>query len=576
MANLRIVFLLLILAFGAANSVAWAATQVGATIDNFTLQDYLGASHSLEDLREHKAIVVVFLGTECPLAKLYGPRLNELAAEYGPKSVAFVGVDSNEQDSLLEIGHYARVHKIDFPLLKDVAAKVADQFGATRTPEAFVLDPKGKVLYHGRIDDQFGVGYQRQREVKRELATALDEIVAGKPVSTSFTEPAGCYIGRKSEKPASGEITYTKHIAGMVDKHCVRCHRDGQIAPFTLTSYDDVSSWSETICEVIDDGRMPPWHANPKYGHFSNDAQMPAEEKRLFREWVKNGMPEGDPADLPEPTKYAEGWQIPTPDMIVKMPKPYTVQAKGTVPYQYFEVDTTFDKDVWIRGAEVRPGNRSVVHHIFLFYIPPGQEKVKGEDPLMNAVATFAPGMPAELYPDGYARLVPAGSRLVFQVHYTPSGTEQTDQSEVGLVFADPDGEYKEIKLKVVINEEFRIPPGEPNYPVHASQEFKRDTTLHALMPHMHYRGKAYRFTARYPDGKEEILLDVPRYDFNWQNLYSLAEPKLLPKGTVVEAEAHFDNSEDNLANPDPTQEVRWGEQTWEEMMLGSMVISKP
>ena len=147
--------------------------------------------------------------------------------------------------------------------------------------------------------------------MKRELATALDEIVAGKPVSVNFTEPAGCYIGRKSEKLATGEITYTKHIAGMVDKHCVRCHRDGQIAPFTLTSYDDASSWSETVCEVIDDGRMPPWHANPKYGHFSNDAQMPAEEKRLFHEWVKNGMPEGDPADLPEPTKYAEGWQIP-------------------------------------------------------------------------------------------------------------------------------------------------------------------------------------------------------------------------------------------------------------------------
>lgn len=574
MSMLRVV--LLIVGLCAAVSHALAATRAGVQVDSFTLRDYLGASHSLDDWRDKRAVVVVFLGTECPLAKLYGPRLNELASEYGPQGVAFVGIDANKQDSLLEIGHYAREFKIDFPLLKDATGSVADQFGATRTPEAFVLNSKGNVLYHGRIDDQFGVGYQRQREVKRELANALDEIVAGRLVTTSFTEPAGCYIGRKSEKPATGEITYTKHIAGMVDKHCVRCHRDGQIAPFTLTSYDDVSSWSETICEVVDDGRMPPWHANPKYGHFSNDAEMPAEDKRLFHEWVKNGMPEGDPADLPEPTKYAEGWQIPTPDMIVKMPKPYTVQAKGTVPYQYFEVDTTFDKDVWIRGAEVRPGNRAVVHHIFLFYVPAGQEKVKGEDPLMNAVATFAPGMPAELYPEGYARLVPAGSRLVFQVHYTPSGTEQTDQSEVGLVFAEPDRDYKEIKLAVVINEEFRIPPGDPNYPVHAKHEFKHDTTLHALMPHMHYRGKAYRFTARYPDGKEEILLDVPRYDFNWQNLYSLVEPKLLPKGTVVAAEAHFDNSADNLANPDPKQEVRWGEQTWEEMMLGSMVISKP
>ena len=311
---------LLLVAVFFAVTAGHGDAQVAEKIGDFTLQDYLGANRSLSEWRDKRAVVVVFLGTECPLAKLYGPRLAELAAEYEPKGVAFVGIDANQQDSLLEIGHYVRVHKIDFPVLKDTVGKVADQFGATRTPEAFVLDGDGNVLYHGRIDDQFGIGYQRTTEVKRDLANALDEVLAGKPVTTPATEPVGCYIGRAKQKPPTGEVTYTNQIARLVDQHCVRCHRPGRIAPFTLTSYDDVAAWAETMCEVMNDGRMPPWHANPKYGHFANDAHMPAADKQLFRQWVDNGMPEGDPADLPEPTKYVDGWQIPTPDVVLRMP----------------------------------------------------------------------------------------------------------------------------------------------------------------------------------------------------------------------------------------------------------------
>jgi peroxiredoxin len=566
-----------ILATVAGIGVVLAAQTCPATrVGDFTLKDYLGASHSLSEWRDRRLVVVAFLGTECPLAKLYASRLVDLQAEFGPQDVAFVGIDSNQQDSLLEIGHYARIHKIDFPLLKDSAGKVADQFGATRTPEAFVLDRDGNVLYHGRIDDQFGVGYQRQNEVVRDLANALDEILAGKPVTNPVTEPVGCLIGRAKQKPPTGDITYTNQIARLVDQHCVRCHREGQIAPFTLTSYDDVSAWAETVCEVLDDGRMPPWHASPKYGHFANDAHMPGEEKQLFHRWVENGMPEGDPADLPEPIEYTEGWQIPKPDLVIPMPRPFTVPAKGTVPYQYFSVDTHFDEDKWVRAAEVRPGNAAVVHHAFLFYVPPGQDKIRAEDPLINSIAGFAPGAPASLWPDGYARLIPAGSRLVFQMHYTPSGSEQIDQSEVGLAFADAKQQPKEVKFNIAVNTDFRIPPGDPDFVVYSGSTLRHDTLLHAMIPHMHFRGKSFRFTAKYPDGSEEILLDVPRYDFNWQNAYQLVEPKLLPSGTNILCTGHFDNSEDNLNNPDPTKEVRWGDQTWDEMMLGSMVVSQP
>jgi peroxiredoxin len=566
----------LVVTFLIGAAVAYGESRVAVKIDDFTLQDNLGATHSLSEWGDKQAVVVVFLGTECPLAKLYGARLGEMERDFRERGVAFVGIDANSQDSLLEIGHYARTHKIEFPILKDTTAAVADQFGATRTPEAFVLDADGQVLYRGRIDDEFGIGVQRAQGITHDLANALDQILAGESVSVAATEPVGCLIGRPVEKAPTGEITYTKHIAAIVDKHCFSCHREGQVAPFTLTNYDDVSAWAETMCEVMDEGRMPPWHASPKYGHFSNDAHMPESDKALFRQWVDNGMPEGDPADLPEPTEYAAGWQIPTPDLVIKMPSPFTVPAKGIVPYQYFEVETTFDHDVWIKAAEIRPGNAAVVHHAFLYYTPPGQKEKRDEDPLINSIAGFAPGSPAALWPEGYARLVPAGSRLVFQMHYTPNGSEQVDQSEVGLVFADPSEQPREVKFQIAVNTDFHIPPGEPSYEIPAGHDFKHDTLLHAMIPHMHLRGKSFRFTAQYPDGSSEILLDVPQYDFNWQNAYVLAEAKRLPAGTVVMCHGVFDNSEDNLNNPDPTKEVGWGDQSWDEMMLGSMVVGLP
>ncbi|HEY3393883.1 MAG TPA: redoxin domain-containing protein [Lacipirellulaceae bacterium] len=550
--------------------------QSSTRIEKFTLQDYLGAQHSLSEWQDKKAIVVVFIGTECPLAKRYGPRLAELAAEYEPRGVQFVAVNSNQQDTLREMAHYARVHKIDFPMLKDSACEVADQFGAERTPAAYVLDHERNVCYQGRIDDQYGVGYSRSSAYKNYVVMALDELLAGKPVSNPVTEAVGCYISRADRKSPTGDITYTNQIARIMQDHCVRCHRPGQIAPFSLMSYDDVAAWAETMHEVIDEGRMPPWHASPAYGHFSNDASMPDSAKQLFRQWIDNGMPEGDPADLPEPLEFTEGWQIPKPDVVFKMPEPFVVAAKGVVDYQYFEFDPEFKDDMWIRGAEVRPGNRSVVHHVLVFYVPPGQDDKRGEDALFNEVAAFAPGMPAGLWPEGYARLVPAGSKLVFQVHYTPNGSEQTDQTEVGLVFADPKAVNKEVKFGVAANTDFRIPPHHANFHVPAGYTFTQDTLVHALIPHMHYRGKSFRFRAEYPDGNKEILLDVPQYDFNWQNAYVLAEAKLIPKGTVLMCDGYYDNSADNLMNPDPAKEVRWGDQSWEEMMLGSFVYSLP
>jgi peroxiredoxin len=543
-------------------------------VADFTLSDYLGSSHSLADWGDKRAVVVAFLGTECPMANLYGDRLQEMAERYADQGVQFVGIDSNRQDLLEKIAHYAQTHKISFPLLKDPGNRVADQFGAQRTPQVFLLDGERSIRYSGRIDDRFGVGFARGEAKHEYLATAIDEVLAGKAVAEPMTAAIGCYIGRIERDAPHGELTYTKHVAPILDAHCVKCHRSGEVAPFSLTSYDDVVGWGETIVEVTQNGRMPPWHANPKYGHFANDARLSDADRELIKRWVDNGMPEGDSADLPEPSKFVAGWQIDKPDLIYEMPVEYKVPADGIVSYQYFELKERPKEDLWIRAAEMRPGNSAVVHHLILFYVRPDQKNGHGEEALSQGIATFAPGMPAMNLPEGWALRVPADSRLIFQAHYTPNGSPQTDRSRVGLVLADPQSVTHQLSRVSGENHDFEIPPGDNNYRAETTERVGEDMLLYALTPHMHFRGKSFRFTAHYPDGTEEILLDVPRYDFNWQNSYRLAEPRLLPAKTEVQMEAHYDNSADNLSNPDPAKSVRWGDQTFEEMMIGTMSMT--
>lgn len=548
--------------------------SIGSTIEPFVLNDYRGARHDSSQWTAPEAVVVVFLGVECPLAKLYAVRLAELDAQYSDDRVQLVGINANTQDTLQEIAGYVRRHQIEFPVLKDPGAKVADAFGATRTPEAFVLDRGRKICYRGRIDDQYGVGTARAAPTRHDLAEAIEAVLAGRLPAEPTTEAVGCVISRPRDVDPASEVTYASQIAPLLNLRCVKCHRSGEVAPFALTDYEAASAWSETIAEVVDSGRMPPWHANPEHGEFLNDVRLSEQEKELFRQWNDAGAPAGDLEIAPPTPEFAKGWQIPEPDAVYKMPEPFAVPATGTVEYQHFYIDPGFTEDKWIRGAEARPGNRAVVHHVILFYIPPDREKHRPEDPLFNALAAFAPGMPAIMAPEGVALRIPAGSQLALQVHYTPNGTPQTDLSEAGLIFADPEEVRHEVRVQAGLNFAFLIPPGDPDYRVAARYRVIDDSLLFSMTPHMHYRGKSFRYTANYPDGRSEILLDVPRYDFNWQNIYLLRRPKHLPAGTVIDLEASFDNSADNPLNPDPTRSVHWGDQTWQEMMIGTMGMS--
>jgi peroxiredoxin len=540
---------------------------IDKTVADFTLDNCYGKPVSLSDFGDRKLVVIAFLGTECPLAKLYGPRLSELQQRF-TEDLVILGVNANTQDSMTELAAYVRRYELNFPVLKDVGNRVADAMRAERTPEVFLLDQQRVVRYHGRIDDQYGVGYSRDRKYRSDLEVAIEELLQGRQVSIPETDIVGCYIGRVSEVEPSGEITFNKHIAPIFNARCVSCHREQEIAPFTLTSYDDVLGWEDTILEVIDDNRMPPWFANPEHGKFSNDARLTPEEKQLIATWVENGMPEGDPGDLPEPPKFTLGWKIPEPDQVFQMrDQPFVVPAEGVVDYKRFVVDPGWTEDKYIYAAEARPQNRSVVHHILVYVIPPGSRR----QDLRQVLVGYAPGGLPVLMEDGVALHVAAGSKLLFEMHYTPNGYEQSDLSYAGVCFVDKSKVKRLLRGEVAINGRFRIPPGEPNHEVFAQYFARSDQSLLSMTPHMHLRGKAFRYTARYPDGKTEILLDVPNYDFNWQLKYTLESPKHLPQGTVIECRAVYDNSEKNLSNPDPSKSVGWGDQSWNEMMIGFM-----
>jgi peroxiredoxin len=544
-------------------------SPIGRQIESFQLHDYRGREHKLADYDDSELIVVIFLGTDCPLVRQYVPRINELARKYAERGVTILGINSNRQDTVTEVAAYARRWQLEIPILKDPGNVVADQFGAVRTPEAFVLDQQRVIRYGGRIDDQFGVGIQRPRATRDDLAIALDELLEEKPVSRPVTDCPGCFIGRVHRGEPRGEVTYSNQIARIVQRHCVNCHREGDIAPFELTDYDEVAGWAETMLEVVDTGRMPPWFADPRYGKFSNDAGLSDDEKELLTTWVENGCPEGDPKQLPEPVQYTQGWQIQEPDLIVHMRnRPFRVRAEGEVAYQHFTVDPGFKEDKWVQAAEARPGNPEVVHHILVFVQPPGANRMAlllGD----GLLTIYTPGTAPWTYPSGSAIRIPAGSKLSFQVHYTPNGRVQEDRSMVGFVFADPATVQRKAVNGMTLSFAFRIPPEADNHEVTSQMMFREDTYLYSLFPHMHLRGKSFRYELEYTDGTREVLLNVPRYDFNWQLRYVFEEPKLVPRGTRLRCIAHFDNSEENLANPNPKAWVRFGDQTWEEMMIG-------
>ena len=388
-------------------------------------------------------------------------------------------------------------------------------------------------------------------------------------------------------RAASGP-TFTKDVAPIIQQKCQVCHRPGEAGPFSMLTYKETRPWAMAIKEAVKTRKMPPWFADPRYGHFSNARTLTQPQIDTITAWADAGAPEGDPKDMPPPAKFTTGWGIDAPDVVFELPKPFSIPARGVMDYQHIIVPTHFTEDKWVKEAEVRPTDRSVVHHIIAFVRAPGSNWFKGEQPGVFFIAPqvktteqpdtsalpsdflvgYAPGQPAEILRPGQAKLIKAGSDIIFQVHYTPNGHATVDQTKLGIVFAKEPPKERVLTLSAT-NGTFKIPPGDPGYRVDATFEVATEVMLTGLHPHMHGRGKDFEYRLVYPTGESQTILSVPHYNWHWQNWYTLQEPIVLPKGTKIECTAHFDNSANNPDNADPTKAITWGEQSWDEMMVG-------
>jgi hypothetical protein len=336
-----------------------------------------------------------------------------------------------------------------------------------------------------------------------------------------------------------------------------------------LLSYADARPWAKAIRAAVASGKMPPWHADPKYGRFSNDLSLPSAEREKLIAWVDGGALEGKPSEAPAPRGFAQGWRISKPDMVFEMPEDFSVPAQGSIEYQYISVPTHFTEDRWVEMAEVRPGNRALVHHAIVMV------DELGDGHGQAYLAGFAPGMTPQVWKPGQARLIRAGSSLVFQMHYTTNGKPGTDRTRIGLIFAkNPPAER--IASMEAMAPWMVLPPGDANLKITAQVTMREPVRLMGMRPHMHLRGKSFQFRAVFPGGDSEILLDVPKFSFDYQPYYYLETPRLLPAGTRIECYAVYDNSASNPRNPDPTATVSWGPQTWDEMMIGWLDVGIP
>jgi hypothetical protein len=382
--------------------------------------------------------------------------------------------------------------------------------------------------------------------------------------------------------------TFTKDVAPIIYEHCATCHRAGEIGPMSLLTYQEVRPWAKAIRGVVAQGKMPPWHATQDRGVFSNDRRLSEQDRATLLAWADAGAPQGNPKDMPAAPKFTEGWEIGTPDAVLSMAKPFDVKPEGTIQYQYFEIPTNFTEDKWVQAIEVRPGVRSVVHHVLVFCREPGNKTamtiafkpVVPKSPFGvgggrggNLIATTAPGTNAMTFPAGSAVKIKAGSILTLQVHYTANGKDAQDSTSVGFIFAK-ETPRREMHNSAFINGTFVLPAGDANKEVDSAIEFTQDTHIWALFPHTHLRGKSWEYRMVYPDGHSEVVLSVPTYDFSWQTYYEFATPLAAPKGARLEAVAHFDNSPNNPSNPDPKVDVHWGEQTWQEMQYSGITFT--
>ena len=568
-----------------------ARTTLGGEPIRFRLQPQRGPEGRMIELAAPAkgVTVLIFYSPECPISNANSPTLNQLAAEFPKESFRLVGLCSDPELSDADVKAHAKDFGLKFPVARDRRGRLAAQLGARVTPEAFVLDDQGRVRYHGRIDDQFAARQTRNANpMTRELHDAVSAVLAGRAVAIEHVEAVGCPIPDQPE--ASGAPTFTRDVAAILQRNCQECHRQGQVGPFPLETYEQARKRAGDLATVVEDRAMPPWKPAPHVGpKFKNNRSLTPREIGTLTDWAESGAPEGDPGDMPPPARFDDDWVLGTPDLILQPAAGFPVPAKGADVYRCFVIPTNLPRDMYISAIEFRPGNRRVVHHLLCYVDTSGKGRERdAADPgegytcfsgpgieIHGDLGGWAPGNEPARLPDGVGRSLPSKADVVLQVHYHPSGKPETDRTRIGLHFA-----RKPIKQvmhwNAAINLDFKLPPGESNIKVEAAWPVPVDLEVLAVTPHMHLLGRDMLMSVRFPDGRTRELVRIDNWDFAWQNTYYYEKPIDLPKGSVVKVVAHFDNSASNPRNPNhPPRLVKFGEATTDEMCIGFIAVTK-
>ncbi len=555
-----------------------SAHGVGRLLDPLPFTDITGQAHALAKATSEVRLTVFCLtSTSCPLSRKYLPTLARLASE-AAAGVRYVLVNPVASDSTQAMNEAAaRANEAIY--VHDPDGELTRRLGGLTTTDVVVVDAARTVVYHGAIDDQYGLGYSRSEPRHHYLADALDALLDGKRPVVAATDAPGCDLGYESRLPSETNLAYHGQIARIIQQNCLECHRSGGLAPFPLETYEDLVAHAGMVETVVSNRTMPPWFAADSRSEgvdpvahqlvWANDRSLTDSDRNNLLAWLQSGHPAGEADNTPLPVQFPEAWQIGTPDAIWEFAEPLPVKATGIMPYQYVTIETNLAESKWVQAIEVQPGNPEVVHHVIVTVREAGESATQADDAEeTNLWAAYVPGQAVWQYPDGFAKALPKNARLIFQMHYTPNGTATTDRTRIGVTYAKTPPQH-EVRVRGILNHRIQIPPHASRHREDASLRLPVDATILGFLPHMHLRGTACQYSVLDRNGDTETLLDIPRYDFNWQLLYRYAAPRPLRAGDTLQFTAWYDNSADNPANPDPTETVRWGQQTFEEMMLG-------
>lgn len=535
-----------------------------------------GETRKLSELAGPKGLVVVVRSESCPVGRRQGPSVASIEKDAAAAGFGVVLLNVAPRDGAAAASAAAKDYGFTAPYALDASRRVAALLGVRSTTDCFVLDRARTLRYRGALDDQIGLGYALAAPRHAYLRRAIEAVAAGRrPLDEATTAP-GCVVEIPAAPPTAvapaPAPTWHARISRIVDRHCVDCHREGEAGPFPLVTRDDVLGQAEMVKFVVERRSMPPWFASKEHGAFATDRSLSDRDRRDLLAWLGAGGPEGDARDAAVPIVREKGWRIGKPDLVLEGQE-FDVPAAGVVDYQYHWIEASADEDRWVKALEVRPSAREVVHHVLVFArFRKKDERARSQAPFDGGItgyfAAAVPGADCFVFPDGMAKKWPAGTDLYVQVHYTPNGRAVKDRPSIGIVLAKgPPRE--EVRTRGVFDAKFTIPPGAARHEVSAAWVLPQAGRIFEMMPHMHLRGTAFRYEIETPDGKRRTLLDIPRYDFEWQVVYRLREPIDVPKGTRVIATGWFDNSAKNPANPDPSRLVPFGEQTSDEMMIG-------